>query len=92
MGRSYGGGVLELEPNEAEMLPLPLVGAELLNLNELDRLLREGNIQAVLDITDNVLLKDGLGLSDQETRMLRTIWQKLRDRRINRKPVGSLKM
>jgi len=92
MGRSYGGGVLELEPNEAEMLPLPLVGAELLDLNDLDRLLREGNIQAVLDITDNVLLKNGLGLSDQETRMLRTIWQKLRDRRINRKPASSLKV
>ena len=92
IGRSYGGGVLELEPNEAETLPLPLVGAELLDLNALDRLLREGNIQAVLDITDNVLLKDGLGLSDQETRMLRTIWQKLRDRRINRKPASSLKV
>ena len=28
IGRSYGGGVLELEPNEAEMLPLPLLGAD----------------------------------------------------------------
>ena len=92
MGRSYGGGVLELEPNEAEKLPLPLVGAGQLDLNELDQLLREGNIQAALDITDKVLLKDGLGLSDSEVRMLRTIWQKLRDRRINRKPDNSLKM
>ena|SRR5579884_2375940 len=84
-GRSYGGGVLELEPNEAERLPLPLIGADSLNLNELDRLLREGNIQTVLDITDKVLLQEGLGLSQEETRMLRAIWQKLRDRRINRK-------
>ncbi len=90
-GRSYGGGVLELEPNEAEKLPLPLIGADILNLDELDRLLRENNINAALDITDRVLLQDGLGLSSEETKMLRTIWQKLRDRRINRKPDNALK-
>ncbi|HEX6554891.1 MAG TPA: class I SAM-dependent methyltransferase [Ktedonobacteraceae bacterium] len=86
VGRSYGGGVLELEPNEAEKLPLPLVGADTLDLNELDGLLRKGDIYAALDITDDILLRKGIGLSIDETRKLRTIWQKLRDRRINRKP------
>ena len=86
VGRSYGGGVLELEPNEAEKLPLPLVGADTLDLNELDGLLRTGDIYAALDITDDILLRKGIGLSIDETRKLRTIWQKLRDRRINRKP------
>ena len=86
IGRSYGGGVLELEPNEAEKIPLPLVGADALDLNELDSLLRVNDIDAVLDITDDVLLRRGMGLSVEETQMLRTIWQKLRDRRINRKP------
>jgi len=90
-GRSYGGGVLELEPNEAEKLPLPLIGADRLNLYELDKLLREGNITAVLNITDEILLQDGLGLTCKETKMLRTIWQKLRDRRINRKPDYAVK-
>ena len=85
IGRSYGGGVLELEPNEAEQLPLPLKGAAALNLDELDLLMRQGDINAVLDITDTVLLRDGLGMSEKETRMLRGIWQKLRDRRVNRK-------
>ncbi len=84
-GRSYGGGVLELEPNEAEKLPLPLIGADTLNIQQLDSLLREGNINAALDITDRVLLSEGLGLTSEETKMLRTIWQKLHDRRINRK-------
>jgi adenine-specific DNA-methyltransferase len=84
-GRSYGGGVLELEPNEAEKLPLPLIGADTLDIQQLDALLRDGNIYAALDITDRVLLREGLGLSVEETAMLRTIWQKLRDRRINRK-------
>ncbi len=91
IGRSYGGGVLELEPNEAEKLPLPLIGADTLDVNELDRLLREGNIYAVLDITDEALLRKGMGLSIKETLTLRTIWQKLRDRRVNRKPDTSLR-
>lgn len=85
MGRSYGGGVLELEPNEAEKLPIPLKGAEKLDLQELHSLLLENNIDAVLEITDKVLLIDGLGLSENEVKMIRGIWQKLRDRRINRK-------
>lgn len=85
IGRSYGGGVLELEPNEAERLPLPLVGAERLDLGELDALLRRGDITSVLDITDKILLREGLGLSANDVRMLRGAWAKLRDRRINRK-------
>jgi len=86
VGRSYGGGVLELEPKEAEKLLIPLKGAEQLDLDELDKLMRSGNIYAVLDITDEILLHQGLGLSRDETRQLRTIWEKLRDRRVNRKP------
>jgi adenine-specific DNA-methyltransferase len=85
MGRSYGGGVLELEPNEAETLPLPLKGSEKLDIKHLHKLLLRDEIEAVLDITDKVLLIDGLGLSDKEAKMLRRIWHKLRDRRINRK-------
>ncbi len=84
-GRSYGGGVLELEPNEAEKLPLPLSGAERLNLRQLHELLLRDDIEAVLDITDRVLLIEGLGLTDKDAKMLRRIWRKLRDRRINRK-------
>ncbi len=91
IGRSYGGGVLELEPNEAEKLPLPLMGADCLDLIELDGLLREGNISTALDITDEVLLRRAMGLSFEETRMLRNIWQKLRDRRVNRKLDHSLR-
>jgi adenine-specific DNA-methyltransferase len=85
IGRSYGGGVLELEPNEAEKLLLPLGGADRLDVDELDRLLRAGNISAVLDITDRVLLSEGMGLGTEQVQQLRTVWEKLRDRRINRK-------
>jgi adenine-specific DNA-methyltransferase len=85
IGRSYGGGVLELEPNEAEKLPLPLNGAEELNLKEIHKFLLNDDIDAVLDITDRVLLIGGLGLNLKEVMALRGIWQKLRDRRVNRK-------
>ena len=91
IGRSYGGGVLELEPKEAEKLLIPLKGADQLDLDELDKLLRNGNIYAVLDITDEILLCQDMGLSRNETRQLRTIWEKLRDRRVNRKPDSSSK-
>ncbi len=85
MGRSYGGGVLELEPREAGKLPLPLMGAEALDICEINKLLLESHIETVLDITDKVLLIDNLGLDAKDAKMLRTIWKKLRDRRINRK-------
>ncbi len=85
IGRSYGGGVLELEPREAEQLPLPLIGAEQLDLDTINALLQHGDVAAALDLTDRVLLADGLGLSHYQIASLRTIWHKLRDRRINRR-------
>jgi adenine-specific DNA methylase len=84
-GRSYGGGVLELEPNEAERLPLPLKNAEGLDLATTHEMLLSERIEDALKITDKVLLVDGLGLSQGEVKSLREIWRKLRDRRINRK-------
>lgn len=84
-GRSYGGGVLTFEPSEARSLPLPLKGAEKLDLEEIDDLIRKDDIESVLSITDKVLLEDGLGFSQKEILKLRNIWMKLKNRRINRK-------
>jgi len=84
-GRSYGGGVLTFEPSEAEELPLPLKGADNLDLEEIDALIRDDDVESVLDMNDQKLLIDGLGLSSDQVDMLRGIWTKLRDRRINRK-------
>lgn len=84
-GRSYGGGVLELEPNEAERLLLPLNNAENLELDFIHEMLLSERIHDALNLTDKVLLVDGLGLSQREVKSLREIWRKLRDRRINRK-------
>ncbi len=82
-GRSYGGGVLELEPTEAELLPVPI--ATTLDVRELDRLVRAGRPTDALDLTDSALLHGTLGLDHQDVAHLRTIWMKLRDRRLGRK-------
>lgn len=85
LGRSYGGGVLELEPNEAEQLPIPFFPDCPLDLRELDYLERAGQIDAVLNVTDRELLQEKMGLDKGEIGMLRQAWRKLSGRRIGRK-------
>lgn len=85
IGRSYGGGVLELEPNEADKLPIPVSGAESLDPDEQDRLLRAGETERAIEQTDQAVLKRGLGLTQKEICTLITIWEKLRSRRIGRR-------
>jgi adenine-specific DNA methylase len=84
-GRSYGGGVLELEPTEAErlMMPAKLNGA--MPLVEADRLIRAGQLDVVLVENARIILKDHLGLSSAECSSLRDIWIKMRDRRMARR-------
>jgi adenine-specific DNA-methyltransferase len=87
-GRSYGGGVLTFEPSEAERLPLPVNNAGSLDVRKIDRNLRENNIENILDITDDILLRKGLKLTKTDITMLRGIWRKLRDRRIQRRSLS----
>jgi len=86
-GRSYGGGVLELEPREAEELPIPLRAAEALDTNRLDAILRKSGVEAALDYSDPILLGCGLGLSAGEIEAVRASWVQLRNRRKNRRRV-----
>lgn len=88
LGRSYGGGVLELEPTEAEKIPVPLLAAHALDFEELNRLLIADRVDDVLDETDRILLREALGFSASDVRSLRNIWQKLRERRHGRKGSG----
>lgn len=83
-GRSYGGGVLTLEPSEIERLPIPLNGSEKLDFEKINNLERQGKIEEILEITDLVLLKEGLKMEDTEITMLRNIWKKLKNRRIGK--------
>lgn len=84
-GRSYGGGVLTFEPGEIRKLKIPMNCAEKLDINKIDSLMRDNRIEEVLSYTDEILLHEGLGLTVNETAMLRNIWLKLSERRLGRK-------
>lgn len=84
-GRSYGGGVLELEPREAEELPVPLEAGAAVDTERLDAILRRDGVEAALDYTDPIILGDGLGMSAGEISAVRAAWVQLRDRRKNRR-------
>lgn len=84
-GRSYGGGVLELEPTEAERLLVPAQLNGALPLTECDRLTRAGQLDTVLEENARIVLMGHMGLSRPECRMLRDIWIKMRDRRMARR-------
>lgn len=82
-GRSYGGGVLELEPTEAEGLPIPSLDPAL-PLEELDLWARRKPIESLMDEVDRLTLREA-GLSTAEIGRLREIWQKLYGRRRGRR-------
>jgi len=86
MGRSYGGGVLELEPSEAEELPIPYFRCSEKNSEFLDNAFRTKQpLKNILDINDQFLLKKKMGLSESEIKTLRKIWEKLSSRRVDRR-------
>jgi adenine-specific DNA-methyltransferase len=87
-GRSYGGGVLELEPTEAERLMMPAVLNGAMPLGECDRLTRAGRLKEVLETNAKIVLMEHMGLSESETLVLRDIWIKMRDRRMARRRRG----
>jgi hypothetical protein len=88
-GRSYGGGVLKMEPREAALLPVP--GVEVLDAawrrlgperSRLNRELRAGRWASVSERVDGVLLGEVLGLGPGEVSALREAADSLRARRL----------
>ena len=84
-GRSYGGGVLELEPREAENLFVPYRFTGGLDVDFIDARLRAGDMKAALDHGDDILLRRGCGLSKTDVRRAREGWDRLRQRRQRRR-------
>jgi adenine-specific DNA methylase len=85
-GRSYGGGVLELEPTEAEKLLVPDILTAAVPLDEADKMVRSGQLglAALLEENDRRILVEELGFTLADCLRLKTIWAKLRDRRFSR--------
>lgn len=90
-GRSYGGGVLELEPTEAERLLMPTTLNGAIPLTECDKLMRAGRLEDVLEENARIVLRNHMGLSDQDCFILRDIWVKMRNRRNARKRIRASK-
>ena len=84
-GRSHGGGVLELMPNETERVLLPYHEDNASLLPAIDRLIRnKTDIQEILKITNQVILKEHFGMTQKEISLAHGIWKKLSSRRLNR--------
>lgn len=84
IGRGCSSGLLALTPSAIRQLRIPMQMAERLDFQKIDDWQRKGEIDKILEYTDSVLLREGLGLNDDEIKMLRDIWDKLRNRRLNR--------
>jgi len=84
-GRSHGGGVLELMPNEAERILLPYHLENAALLPQIDKLIRnKTDIEEVLKITNQIILNEHFGLTQKEIKLAHSIWKKLSYRRLNR--------
>ncbi|HEU0046069.1 MAG TPA: hypothetical protein VFQ43_00525, partial [Nitrososphaera sp.] len=91
-GHSLGGGMLKLEPTEAENCLVAFTGDRRGDLQELalemDRLLRLGNDRKATERADKMLLRKSLNLSVSDCRLLMDGAELLRNRRAKRSERG----
>lgn len=84
-GRSHGGGVLELMPNEVEEIFLPYNENNVDLLPFIDKMIRnKKDISEILKVTNQKILKENFGFSDNDIKLADKIWEKLSSRRLNR--------
>jgi adenine-specific DNA-methyltransferase len=91
VGRAYGGGMLKLEPREADSLPVPspdglLAAADALieHRQRVIALLRDKRLLDAVRLVDDVLLAGQFGLSSSDVRALREAHAELSARRVAR--------
>jgi hypothetical protein len=91
VGRAYGGGVLKLEPKEADRMPVPSVklidsAAEELRAirPQLTKALRAGELSEAVKLVDRILLTRCLGLDFDVVQSLRDARNVLFTRRVAR--------
>ncbi|WP_218952201.1 N-6 DNA methylase [Amycolatopsis anabasis] len=91
VGRAYGGGMLKIEPKEADRLPVPSkellaeAGAALRKVRpKVTRLLRAGKLLEAVRAVDDVLLVAHTELDRGQVRALREAHSELHARRVSR--------
>lgn len=84
-GRYYGGGVLELTPSEFKKLPIPYT---IINNNKFEEFTsnfeNKDNIESLLSINDESILKSSLRLDRIELKKLELIRTKLIEKRMRK--------
>ncbi len=86
--RSYGGGVLKVEPSEADRLRIPLPGlvnVEPRFVSEVDSVVRTSGIRVATQMVDEEWLSKKMGLPRQALLDLRSACDFLRTRRTSRR-------
>lgn len=85
LGRNFGGGCLELMPSEVGEIYLPYKEENAIIFDTIDKMLRKkATADEILDYTDEIILHQGMGLSNEEVKLARSIWHKIINRRLNR--------
>jgi adenine-specific DNA methylase len=91
VGRAYGGGLLKLEPREADSLPLPApsallgVGDQLAEIRPaVAALLRSGRLLDAVSRVDEIVLTEALGFSPERVANLRSSRAMFASRRLAR--------
>lgn len=91
VGRAYGGGMLKIEPREADHLPVPsleLIAAhakELADIRpQMSTKLRQGRLLQAAHLVDDLLLVGGLGMSRAEVKSVREDHAFMTARRVSR--------
>jgi tRNA1(Val) A37 N6-methylase TrmN6 len=91
VGRAYGGGLLKLEPKEADKLPLPALSLVLRSASKLRAIrpqltgaLRRGELLEAVRLVDRVLLIEELGLGHEALAAMRSAREILFARRATR--------
>jgi len=95
VGRAYGGGILKIEPREADVWAMPapaLVSACANALRAAKRdvadLLAAGRLLDAVEIVDSIVLSNGTNLSEEEINMIRQARTELAQRRTTRGASG----
>lgn len=81
-GRTYGGGVLKLEPGEAQRVWIPMLEADQNTFEHVNSLVGTGQISAATDLVDRAVQLQ-TGITDLQMETLRQELARIRERRMS---------